>query len=389
MVDVVNKVNGFFEEAISKGASDIHWEPGKEEYTVRFRLDGDLRRIASGPMAEFPVLVSRLKILSNLNITEKRRPQDGGFSFEASGNLVDIRTSSAGTIYGEKVVCRLLNPEESLKSISNLGILEEDESFLEDLTSERNAKRSGMILFTGPTGCGKTTSLYALLDRENREEVNIMTIEDPVEYRLDGIYQIEINEKANITFNNTLRSLLRQDPDILLIGEIRDEDTAKISTQAAITGHKVYGTLHTVDTYSAVFRLLQMGIEDYLIKASLDTIISQRLVKRLCSCKKKRPVTPEEEYIFDSFHLKVNEIYSPRGCEDCYKGYRGRLAVMEILKREDLTEEILDQTDLSSMRKIGSKKGIPTLFEKALFSVLNGETSMEEALKCQSQLGDF
>ena len=389
MVDVIKRIDDLIDNAIKSGASDIHIEPGKEKYTIRYRLDGDLRIIKKGPMTDFPVIISRLKILSNLNITEKRRPQDGGFSFEYFNNPVDIRTSSIGTIYGEKIVCRLLNPKESLKSIEDLGISKEDEVFLTDLTSEANSSQPGMILFTGPTGCGKTTSLYALLERENREQVNIMTIEDPVEYRMEGVYQIEINEKANITFNNTLRSLLRQDPDILLIGEIRDEDTAKISTQAAITGHKVYGTLHTVDTYSAVFRLLQMGIEDYLIKASLHTIISQRLVKKLCHCKKKRPVTKEEKFVFDSFNLEVDEIFSPVGCEDCYKGMSGRLAVMEILKKEDLTEQLLDQKDLNSMRRIGKENGIPTLLQKALQAVVLGDISFQEALKCQTQLGSF
>ncbi|MDO5754804.1 MAG: GspE/PulE family protein [Tissierellia bacterium] len=366
-------------KALLKKASDIHIEPRSQDTVIRGRIGGDLYPLDYLKKEYHQGIISRFKILGDMDIAEKRMPQDGRFRFEMGEKTIDIRVSTIATVNGEKMVLRLLDPEKFEALTKEIGDDPEDMKEIEKMI-QRN---DGMILLTGPTGCGKTTTLYALLREEHRDDVNITTIENPVEYKIDGINQMQINELAGISFGQSLRSVLRQDPDIILIGEIRDQETAQIAVRASITGHKVYGTLHTTDTYSAVIRLLDMGIEAYLLQSALTGIISQRLMKKLCpKCKRKRGITEEEKFLFEPFHIEVQDIYDPVGCEECFDGYQGRFAVMEILPLDpDLKKEFSKDTSLDQLRQRGKERQIPTLFGKALEKVAKGVTSIEEAVK--------
>ncbi|MDY6065096.1 MAG: GspE/PulE family protein [Finegoldia sp.] len=377
--DNIILVNNIIDDAIRQKASDIHIEPFKDELRIRFRIDGSLSLYKTYSMDLHSKILARIKVMSSLDIAEKRLAQDGRITYRYKDKDVDLRISIINTIYGQKCVIRVLNPDNFIVGMDKLGISDEEI----DLISEYTKFENGLILVCGPTGSGKTTSLYTMIIEENDIEKNIITIENPVEYNIYGINQIQINEKIGMRFDNTLKYVLRQDPDIILLGEIRDSETAKLAMRSSITGHKVFSTLHTDDVYQSIIRLLDMGVEDYMIRASLKLVISQRLVKKLCPyCKEKVEVDKSYREIFDKYKIDPPYIYRPKGCEHCNNGYSGRMALMQILKvDEDIRREITSTLDIERLEKIGKSKNIKSLFEKALFQVSLGNTSMKEALR--------
>lgn len=376
--DIILNVNELIFKAVQRGCSDIHIEPFAESVRVRFRIDGRLYTEDGISRLEYERYVSRIKVMSKLNIAEKRLPQDGSFNFDYENVNVDIRVSTISTIYGEKVVLRILEKDENKISLKNLGLNEEDMHKLLNLAKVDN----GLIYLTGPTGCGKTTTLYSLLRELNNDRVNIITVEDPVEFKISGINQIQINEKAGINFSNALRAILRQDPEIILVGETRDKETAQISVRSSITGHKVFSTLHTNDAYSAIVRLLDMGVEDYLIRASLRGVVSQRLIRLLCPhCKREISLSSERIDYLKSIGLSEfpTKVYEPCGCEHCNEGYLGRKALVEIvIIDKDFRELIEPDVNLDALKALGKKKDIKNLQYKGGVEFLKGNTSFEE-----------
>ncbi|MDU3125778.1 MAG: GspE/PulE family protein, partial [Finegoldia magna] len=290
-------VNSIIDDAIRKNSSDIHIEPFEENVRIRFRINGSLVEYKTVDKSMHSKIITRIKIMSELDIAEKRLPQDGRITYTYENIKIDLRISIINTIHGQKCVIRILNPESFKIGMQNLGISESEQQMIEGFTKFEN----GMVLICGPTGSGKTTTLYTMLERENTIDKNIITIENPVEYNIFGINQIQINEKIGLRFDNTLKFVLRQDPSVIMVGEIRDLETAKLAIRASITGHKVYSTIHTDDCYQSIIRLMDMGIEDYMIRASLKVVIAQRLVRKLCPhCKKKVTPTPEQMEVFRS-----------------------------------------------------------------------------------------
>jgi len=350
---VIKLVNKIFFQAVHSRASDIHIEPYENEARIRFRIDGVLHDVFTLPKQQISVLVSRLKIMSNLNIAERRLPQDGQSRIKIGQDLVDIRVSVIPTSGGERVVLRLLD-------------------------------KHGIILLTGPTGSGKTTTLYAAMSELNREERNILTVEDPIEYQLPGVGQMQIKPKIDLTFANCLRHILRQDPDVIMIGEIRDVETAEIAIQASLTGHLVLSTLHTNDSASAVTRLIEMGIEPYLISSSVIAVIAQRLLRVICpECK--RPYTPDEKVLSlwgenEETSAIKGQLYKGVGCENCLEtGYMGRTGISELLVINDEIKELIGQRRGSHIiKKAAVDKGMSTLREDGLRKALAGETTIEE-----------
>ncbi|HHX69581.1 MAG: GspE/PulE family protein [Miniphocaeibacter sp.] len=379
-INIVEEVNNLINKAIEKNASDIHIEPLKDKVRIRYRVDGKLFTVKNHDLKEISKLTTRIKIMAKLDVAEKRIPQDGGFKFTLNNRDIDIRVSTILTIYGEKIVLRILNKDEASVNLDKLGISKEDISLIRSISNVEN----GLIYLTGPTGCGKSTTLYSLIKELNREDINIITVEDPVEFKIDGVNQIQINETAGIGFSNTLKSILRQDPEIILVGETRDRETAEISVRAAITGHRVFSTLHTSDSYSAIIRLLDMHIEDYLIRASLKGVLSQRLIRTLCNnCKERVLVTEEQGDILKTIDkVEIPKyIYKPVGCNKCNKGYLGRKAVMEILPIDrDFRKIIRKNIDLDKLRNLGRDKNIKNLLQKALVDLYNGTTSFDEVM---------
>lgn len=380
-IDAISFIDNLIGKAIKVKASDIHIERYFDDIRIRFRINGKLKTIKNLEGKYHSVLITRIKLMSDMDIAEKRLPQDGRIDFYYDDRLIDLRISTIPTVNKEKIVIRILDLKNSKIDKNNLGILKEDIDKLDRLLKYEN----GMILVTGPTGCGKTTTLYALIKELNREDVNIVTIEDPVEYKIKGVNQVQINEKAGIYFHNTLRSILRQDPDIILVGEMRDIDTANIGIRASITGHKVFTTLHTNDSYSTILRLMDMGVEDYLIKSAIKGIISQRLVRKLCPyCRRKVEIKEDEKYIFEEFFEKdeIHYKYEAVGCEKCVDGYTGRLAIMEILPmNKEIVSNIDKDIDIEKLREIGEENNIKTIFEKGLGYVLKGEVSFEDIME--------
>ena len=290
-------VNSIIDDAIRKNSSDIHIEPFEENVRIRFRINGSLMEYKTVDKSMHSKIITRIKIMSELDIAEKRLPQDGRITYTYENSKIDLRISIINTIHGQKCVIRILNPESFKIGMQNLGISENEQKMIEGFTKFEN----GMVLICGPTGSGKTTTLYTMLEQENTIDKNIITIENPVEYNIFGINQIQINEKIGLRFDNTLKFVLRQDPSVIMVGEIRDLETSKLAIRASITGHKVYSTIHTDDCYQSIIRLMDMGIEDYMIRASLKVVIAQRLVRKLCPhCKKKVTPTPEQMEIFRS-----------------------------------------------------------------------------------------
>ncbi len=375
---VVRLVNLTITQAVQEGASDVHIEPTENDVKIRFRVDGVLYDVISPPKKIFPTLVARIKILSNMDIAERRIPQDGRFRVVSQGKIIDFRVSTLPTIYGEKIVLRLLDRSATLIGLEKLGFTEDILHKFDDLIS----RPYGMILVTGPTGSGKTTTLYSALAKINTPEKNIITIEDPVEYQFARINQVQINPKAGLTFATGLRSILRQDPDIIMVGEIRDRETAEIAVQAALTGHLVLSTIHTNDAAGAITRLIDMGIEPYLISSSLIGALAQRLARRICSrCKVPKEPTEEEIKVLD---LPPNyTLYEGKGCEACrHTGYKGRIWIFELLIIDDeIRTMIVDKRPANVIRESAIRKGMVTLWEDAKFKVRNGITTYNEILR--------
>lgn len=375
---VVRLVNLTITQAVQEGASDIHIEPTENEVKVRFRVDGVLYDVMSPPKKIFPTLVARIKILANMDIAERRLPQDGRFRVTSQGKIIDFRVSSLPTIHGEKIVLRLLDRSAPLIGLEKLGFTEDVLRNFEWLIQ----RPYGMILVTGPTGSGKTTTLYSALAKINTPEKNIITVEDPVEYQFNRINQVQVNAKIGLTFANGLRSILRQDPDIIMIGEIRDKETAEIAVQSALTGHLVLSTIHTNDSAGAIARLMDMGIEPFLISSSVIGILAQRLARRICSrCRVPKQPTEEEIKV-----LKLSEndvIYEGKGCELCrHTGYRGRIGIFELLMvDDDIRSMIVDKVPANVIRDTAVKKGMRTLWEDAKLKVKNGITTYNEILR--------
>ena len=377
---IVKFVNLLITQAVSDGASDIHIEPGEKELRVRYRIDGVLHEVMKSPRSIQNGVISRLKIMADVDIAERRVPQDGRIGLTVHGKQIDLRFSTLPTVYGEKVVMRILDKSAVLLSLDDLGFLDHNLARFQ----EAYTKPYGMILVTGPTGSGKSTTLYATLNVVNREGVNIITTEDPVEYRLGGISQVQVNNKVGLSFASALRSILRQDPDIVLVGEMRDRETAQIGVEAALTGHLVLSTLHTNDAPSAVTRLTEMGIEPFLVGSAVDCVLAQRLARRVCA-RCVELVRPEAEMLkaagFDDDIVDERpEVPQANGCSACsHTGYRGRLAVHEVMT---VTEEIerlaVARASSEEIARTAVEQGMRQLRDDGLAKVLLGRTTIEE-----------
>lgn len=376
---IVVLINNIIEQAVRQRASDIHIEPMEKTVRVRYRIDGNLKEIMKYDNALLGAITTRLKIMSGMDISEKRKPQDGRITTTVDRREYDIRVSNLPTVYGEKVVMRIASKEGFNVDISKLGLTERDRKVFQDIL--RNPH--GIILVTGPTGSGKSTTLYTALSELNTEDVNIITVEDPVEANIDGINQVQVNTKANLTFASALRSIIRQDPDIIMIGEIRDSETAEIAVRASITGHLVVSTLHTNSTASSVARLEDMGVESYLIADSMVGIIAQRLVRRLCECKKPKEATVEEKQLLGVDTDKSCTIYEPCGCKLCNNtGYYGRMGIYEIMKISPAIKRLISKNaDAEDIKNQAVKEGMNTLKMAAANGVKEGITSIAEMIK--------
>ncbi|MDQ7850336.1 MAG: type II secretion system ATPase GspE [Armatimonadota bacterium] len=378
---IVRLANQVIVQAIRQGASDIHVEPQEQRVRIRYRIDGALYSVMTPPKHVQAALVSRIKIMAGMNIAERRVPQDGRIEMRVDNRDIDLRVSTIPTVWGEKVVMRILDKQGAFVGIEKLGLLPEDHQRFERIITRPH----GIILLTGPTGSGKTTTLYAILNRLNKVEVNITTIEDPVEYQLPGIAQVQINPKAGLTFATGLRAFLRQDPDIIMVGEIRDEETARIAIHASLTGHLVLSTLHTNDAAGAVTRLVDMEIEPFLVSSSVIGVIAQRLVRVLCQhCKQSYVPTPEMLKRVGLADLApVPTFYRATGCEYCSNiGYRGRTGLFEIMPVDDTIKGlIVDRAPSGRIKEAAIAAGMRTLQTDGLAKVLNGTTSLEEVLR--------
>lgn len=379
---VIRLVNLMFSQAVRDKASDIHIEPYQNSLKIRQRLDGILYDMLSPPKHVQSALISRIKVMADLNIAEKRLPQDGRIELKVGNKEVDIRVSTLPTAFGERVVLRLLDKTSVLLSLTDLGM--PDDRFLP--FSEEIKAANGIVLVTGPTGSGKTTTLYAALTSINNTDINIITVEDPIEYRIDGIGQVQVNPKIDLTFASGLRSIVRQDPDVILVGEIRDSETAEIAIQSALTGHLVFSTLHTNDSASAVTRLIDMGIEPFLIASSVNAILAQRLVRIICpSCKKEYLPEPAamRKLGFTDEELEGKKVYKGKGCAKChYTGFKGRCGIYELLlMNEDMRHLVLTTADANEIREQGIKHGMITLRRDGADKVLHGITTIEEVFR--------
>ncbi len=383
---VVKLVNSLLADAIKKGASDIHIEPFERQLRVRFRMDGMLYEMMSPPLRMKSAIISRLKILAELDIAERRVPQDGRIRLRMLNKNIDLRVSSLPTVFGEKIVMRILDKSNLNIDLTKLGF---DAPSLKKLTKAID-QPYGMVLVTGPTGSGKTTTLYSALSRVNRPEVNIMTAEDPVEYNLDGINQVNVHEEIGLTFAAALRSFLRQDPNIVMVGEIRDIETGSIAVKAALTGHLVLSTLHTNDAPSTLNRLVDMGVEPFLVASSVNLIMAQRLIRRLCTnCRQATVLHPEvlEELGMSAEEAQDLVVYEGAGCMNCNNtGYKGREGIYEVMPvTPAIREMILDRAPTSEIRSLAVQEGMLTLRAHALMKLKNGVTSVEEVLKESSK----
>ncbi len=377
---IVRFVNLLISQAVQDRASDIHVEPGESRLRVRYRIDGVLKEVQSVPSTIQSGVISRLKIMAELDIAERRRPQDGRIAVMHQGRKIDLRVATLPTVYGEKVVMRILDTSGSAKSIGDLNMMGRNLRAFQDGYTRPN----GMILVTGPTGSGKSTTLYTAIQEVSKPTVNVITVEDPVEYRMAGINQVQVNQKAGLTFASALRSILRQDPDIVLIGEIRDHETAQIAIEAALTGHLVMSTLHTNDAASAVTRLVEMGIEPYLVASALETVVAQRLARRLCD-KCKRPTTYDEDYLAKIGLLieEDEEVFVAVGCSQCAEtGYRGRLALHEVMTVDEEIERLtVARSSASELNRAAVQNGMLSLRQDGWNKVCAGLTSIEEVLR--------
>lgn len=381
-ISIVDIVNVIIVDAIKRKASDIHFDPTRECLMVRIRIDGELQDYAKIPNMLKKNLITRIKIISGMNITETRLPQDGAIKNIVDSYNLDLRVSSLPVIDGEKIVIRILDYSMSLKGLENLGFSEDNLNKINRMISKPN----GLILVTGATGTGKSTTVYALLQKLNIKERNIITVEDPVEMKIENINQVQVLSDIGLTFSHTLRSILRQDPDIIMVGEIRDNETARIAVRASITGHLVLSTVHTNNSLTTIERLIDMEVERYLLGSALTGIISQKLVKKLCpKCRSTRPTSEYEKALIKK-HLGINvsEVYVPVGCKYCNHGFTGRIAIHEVLTiNEDIRDAITTNRNRKELKKLvyNSKEDITTMFEDGLKKAIEGLTTMEEILK--------
>ncbi|MEJ2042379.1 MAG: type IV-A pilus assembly ATPase PilB [Reinekea sp.] len=376
---VVRFINQMLLNAIKKGASDLHFEPYEKSYRVRFRIDGVLQNMAKPPVGLGPKMAARLKVMSNLDISERRVPQDGRIKLKVSkSKAIDFRVNTLPTLFGEKIVMRILDPSSAKMGIDALGYEEEQKSmYLKALE-----KPQGMILVTGPTGSGKTVSLYTGLNILNREGINISTAEDPVEINLEGINQVNVNNKVGLDFASALRSFLRQDPDIIMVGEIRDLETAAIAIKAAQTGHMVMSTLHTNSAAETLTRMLNMGVPSFNLATTINLIIAQRLARRLCSKCKKPADIPRDVLEKEGFSAEMAEnatIYSPTGCDSCNKGYKGRVGIYEVVRiTPAVSKIIMEEGNAIDLNEQFKKEGFYSLRMSGLVKAASGVTSLEE-----------
>jgi general secretion pathway protein E len=381
---IIRLVNSILSQAVRDRASDIHLEPFERSLKVRYRIDGVLHEVLAPPKRLQSAITSRLKIMADLNIAERRLPQDGRITIRVRNREIDIRVSVIPTAFGERLVLRLLDKTGTMFNLEDIG-------FAKDLFETYNRlihRSNGIILVTGPTGSGKTTTLYGTLHRINSPEVNILTVEDPIEYQLNGIGQVQVNPKIDLTFANGLRSFLRQDPDIIMVGEIRDRETAEIAIQASLTGHLVFSTLHTNDAASAVTRLLDMGVEPFLISSSVLAMMAQRLVRLLCpACRVA--ITPSPETLrelgltVEDYTRQGGQCYRAQGCSACHgTGYRGRTGIYELLAMDDAIRAlIMQQANASTIKTAAVQRGMRTLLQDGAWKVMQGLTTAEEVLR--------
>ena len=379
---IIKLVNHILSQSIKARSSDIHIEPFQDSFKIRYRVDGILYDLLSPPKWIQPALISRIKVMAKMNIAEKRLPQDGRFSAKVGNQDIDVRVSTIPASFGERVVLRLLNKTSSLIKLADLGLAADKLDLIESLVKSPN----GIILVTGPTGSGKTTTLYAILSSINTPAINIITIEDPIEYQIQGISQIQVNPKINLTFARGLRSIVRQDPDVILVGEIRDQETAEIAVQSALTGHLVFSTLHTNDSASTITRLVDIGVEPFLISSSVLAVVAQRLIRVLCTgCK--LPYTPDVTTLqtigITPDQLQGAVFYKVKGCEKCfYTGYKGRIGIFEIMSMESsLKTLILQNFDANRIKSEALNLNMTTLRQDGIQKIFDGITTIEEVLR--------
>jgi general secretion pathway protein E len=373
---IIKLLNAIFSQAIRSQASDIHIEPFENQLRVRFRIDGQLKTVLTPKATLAGMLVSRIKVMAKLDIAEKRLPQDGRIALKLGGRAVDLRISTIPSSYGERVVMRLLDKSAGRLDLLDLGM---PDSVYQNIKKVLN-KPHGIFLVTGPTGSGKTTTLYAGLTRLNDAQRNIMTVEDPVEYHIDGISQTQVNPKADMTFAKGLRAILRQDPDVVMIGEIRDVETAEIAVQSSLTGHLVLSTLHTNTAIGAITRLRDMGVEPFLLASSVTAVLAQRLVRRLCPhCKSLHHADKSECQVLG---VEQAEIYRAEGCESCnHTGYQGRLGVYELVMMDETMQQMIHRNASELEMESYVRQHSASLQQTSMPRVLNGETSLEEVLR--------
>lgn len=377
VVDIVNEI---LIDASKRGASDIHFDPHEKFMKIRIRIDGELIDYTEVPNDIKKNLVTRVKILSEMNITESRLPQDGAIKGNIEGVNLDLRVSALPTNLGEKIVIRIMDYSMSIKGIDSLGFSESNLKKVLHMISIPN----GIILVTGATGTGKSTTVYSILQRLNKEDTNIITVEDPIEMNIEGVNQVQTNSEIGLTFATALRSILRQDPNIIMIGEIRDTETARIAVRASITGHLVLSTIHTNNSLNTIERLLDMDVERYLLSSALAGIISQKLARKLCPhCRKLRPANEYEKDLFKRVLGKnITELYTTEGCEECSNGFKGRIAIHEVLLiNQDIKDAISNNVRKDALRELVYKNDVTTLLQDGLEKVLEGQTTFEEILK--------
>ncbi|MBL4852221.1 MAG: type II secretion system ATPase GspE [Gammaproteobacteria bacterium] len=376
---IIRLLNAMFTEAVRENASDIHIEPYENRLAIRFRIDGVLREVLQPDRALAPLVVSRIKVLAKLDIAEKRLPQDGRISIKIAGHPVDVRVSTLPSGHGERVVLRLLDKQGGRMDLEHLGMAPDTMTLFDKMVHRPH----GIVLVTGPTGSGKTTTLYAGMTRINDKSRNIMTVEDPIEYYLDGVSQTNVNTKVDMTFARSLRAILRQDPDVVMVGEIRDVETAEIAVQASLTGHLVLSTLHTNSAVGAITRLRDMGVEPFLLASSLLGVLAQRLVRVLCAdCKHPRPASPADCKVIGIDEHNPAVIYDAVGCNKCnYLGYRGRIGIYELVEVDTTMGRLIHDGASEQTIEKQARESTPSMIEDGIQRVLNGETTLEELLR--------